>query len=111
MFGEEAKVDTVSPPRYTAPVAEPDAATSIPGKPVAGKASAMSDAELVDLLRRPPKSTLVLKTRVGFQEFFRGVSAQRMQSLLEQAYAEIEDTGERNAKIAKRMDLLQGVIS
>ena len=71
----------------------------------------MSDDELVDLLRRPPKSIMALKTKTGFQEFFRGVSAQRMQSLLEQAYADIGDEGERSAKVGKRMELLQGVIS
>lgn len=112
----------VSPPRYTAAPVEPvvaaptaaarESSNSVPGK-TAPKPSAvsMSDEELVDLLRRPPKDTMALKTKNAFQEFFRGVSAQRMQSLLEQAYVEIADEGDRNAKIGKRMDLLRGVIS
>jgi hypothetical protein len=66
----------------------------------------MSDHELVDLLRRPPKSTLVLRTKSNFQQFFRGVDRCRMQSLLARAYEDIVDASERSLKIKKRLGLL-----
>lgn len=105
---DSQQVNTVSPPRYTA--TSLGGPTAAPERPSSGHASTMSDAELIDLLRRPPKQTIALKTKVGFQEFFRGVSAHHMRALLEQAYAEIVDENDRNAKISKRMDILQGVI-
>lgn len=79
----------------------------------------MSDEELVELLRRPPKSTQVLRTKGNFQEFFKGISADRMRALLESAYSEkgISEGNdgeswevEKTSKIKKRMDLLRDVL-
>ena len=70
----------------------------------------MGDAELVELLRRPPKTTEVLRTKSAFQAFFRGVSGERMRALLAEAYADLPDRAERNAKIDKRMALLRDVV-
>lgn len=76
------------------------------GTHLGGGASLMSDHELVELLRRPPKSTLVLRTKSNFQQFFRGVDRCRMQSLLARAYEDIADASERSLKIKKRLGLL-----
>jgi hypothetical protein len=75
---------------------------------VPGKALSMSDEELVELLRKPPKSTLVLRTKTNFQEFFNGIDATKMRLLLNGAYSDIADEAERNAKVNKRMELLGG---
>jgi len=81
----------------------------------------MSDVELVDLLKRPPKSTQVLRTKGNFQEFFKGISETRMRMLLESAYAdrssdEVGSDGEfweteKLSKINKRMNLLRDVLA
>lgn len=99
--------DDNSPPRFTH---DPNNNNDInpPSKSSGnlGGASLMSDHELVDLLRRPPKSTLVLRTKSNFQQFFRGVDRCRMQSLLARAYEDIADASERSLKIKKRLGLL-----
>lgn len=100
----EGGVDTVSPPRHTAP------AIAAPRRNV-GAAEAMADEELVELLRQKPKNTLVLRTTANFQEFFTGVASRRMQELLRRAYADVEDAKDRKDKIDKRMKLLENVLS
>lgn len=70
----------------------------------------MNDADLIALLRMPPKSTPQLRTKGSFQEFFRGIGQQRIQSLLEKAYEDAESLDERNQKVGKRMDLLKDVV-
>ncbi len=75
------------------------------------KASTLTDEELVDLLRKPPKSVAVLRTKASFQEFFRGVDAIRFQRLIQQAYSDIIDSNERDAKIKRRMELMDGVLN
>lgn len=99
-----AAADTVSPPRHTAPV------IAAPRQNV-GAASAISDEELVELLKQKPKNTLVLRTTSNFQEFFSGVAAHRMQELLRRAYADVVDATDRKEKIDKRMKLLENVLS
>lgn len=74
----------------------------------AKKAVDFPDEELVALLRQPPKTTLILRTKGNFQSFFRGISQQRMQTLLQQAYADIETESDRQQKVNKRMGLLEG---
>ena len=70
------------------------------------------DAELVDLLRRPPKTTLILRTRGSFQDFFRGITQNRMRFLLERAYCDMDGTEEERAhKVDKRMGLLTEVFA
>ena len=65
--------DDNSPPRFTHDPNNNDVNPPSKSSGNLGGASLMSDHELVDLLRRPPKSTLVLRTKSNFQQFFRGV--------------------------------------
>lgn len=67
----------------------------------------MSDKELIDLLRKPPKTVLALRTKASFQEFFRGIEMDRFKSLLHEAYADIPDVKDRESKIARRMSLME----
>ena len=98
--------DDNSPPRFTHDPNNNDVNPPSKSSGNLGGASLMSDHELVDLLRRPPKSTLVLRTKSNFQQFFRGVDRCRMQSLLARAYEDIADASERSLKIKKRLGLL-----
>jgi hypothetical protein len=93
---EEEPADS-SPPRYTEAI-------------IYGKAVGMTDNELIDLLRKPPKSVVALRTKGSFQEFFRGMESKRIIKLLETAYNEIENPKERSLKVNKRMDLLREVL-
>ena len=78
---------------------------------VPNRALDMTDTELVELLRKPPKSIAMLRTKSGFQEFFRGMDAKRFSKLLQLAYQDIEDRTERDAKIQRRMELMDGVFA
>lgn len=98
--------DDNSPPRFTHDPNNNDVNRPSKSSGNLGGASLMSDHELVDLLRRPPKSTLILRTKSNFQQFFRGVDRCRMQSLLARAYEDIADASERSLKIKKRLGLL-----
>lgn len=75
---------------------------------VAKKNSAkhMSDTELIDLLRQPPKTVPALCKKASFQEFFRGLSKDHFHRLVVAAYANLSDPAERDAKVKKRMDLM-----
>ena len=75
------------------------------------KATALSDEELVDLLRKPPKSVAMLRTKASFQEFFRGVDAIRFKHLVEKAYGDILDIHERESKIKRRIELMEGAVN
>jgi hypothetical protein len=70
-----------------------------------------SDAELVELLSKPPKSVPALRTRSSFQEFFRGMRTARMLALLEKGFADVEDPEERAQKVRKRMELVREVLT
>ena len=72
-----------------------------------GEAVFLSDSELIELLKRPPKTVLQLRTKSNFQLFFHGINPIRMQNLLDQAFlATISNDLERNEKVMKRMELL-----
>lgn len=75
-----------------------------------GKGVFMMDKEIVELLRKPPKSTPALRTKGSFQDFFKGISSSRIKGLLEVAYGDIDDTEERAMKVNKRMELLKEVL-
>jgi hypothetical protein len=98
--------DDNSPPRFTHDPDNNDVNPPSKSSGNLGGALLMSYLELVDLLRRPPKSTLILRTKSNFQQFFRGVDRCRMHSLLARAYEDIADASERSLKIKKRMGLL-----
>lgn len=102
----------VSPPRYTEEGSTGNARELSKCKEIvgSGRANRMTDEELIVLLRQPPKSTMVLRTRSNFQDFFRGIPNKRMRSLLMKAYADMADATERTAKIEKRMDILKDVV-
>jgi hypothetical protein len=75
-----------------------------------GEGVKLSDSELVDMLNRPPKTTYALRTKSNFQEFFRGMSSDRMLMLLEKAYAGEETEDKRRDKVDRRMGLLRDVL-
>lgn len=68
----------------------------------------LSDAEIVAMLRKPPKTVVMLRTKASFQEFFRGIDMERFHRLLHEAYADIPDLRDRESKIARRMSLMEG---
>lgn len=71
----------------------------------------MSDAELIDLLKQPPKVVPMLRTKTSFQDFFRGIEAHRFRKLLQCAYDDIYDKTERESKIKRRMELMEDVFA
>ena len=77
---------------------------------VPGTAVSLADEQLVYMLSQPPKAIPALKTKSGFQDFFRGMPVNRMHQLLELAYKEMSEL-DRDNKVKKRMDLLHGVLS
>ncbi len=97
----------VSPPRFTA---ETSAASSEADR-IFGTGVFLQDREIVELLKQPPKTTLVLRTKGNFQDYFRGIKAARIRSLLMQAYSDVENPSDREAKVNKRMDLLREVVA
>ena len=72
-----------------------------------GHANDASDAELVQLLRRKPKTTPELRTTQAFRKFFAGIQHDRLLRLLNQAYASLDDAS-REQKAQKRMRLMKG---
>mmetsp|Transcript_30517 Transcript_30517/g.41989 ORF Transcript_30517/g.41989 Transcript_30517/m.41989 type:complete len:1121 (-) Transcript_30517:165-3527(-) len=80
-------------------------------KCVFGKGVFLSDQDIIELLRKPPKTTEVLRTKGSFQDFFRGINSKRINHLLERAYVDIDDVDERSNKVNKRMDLLKEVLT
>jgi hypothetical protein len=75
-----------------------------------GEGYNMSDEALVNMLKLPPKSVPMIRTKSGFQDFFRGVSTKRMHSLLIKAYDNLNEL-DRDHKVKKRMELLDGVLT
>lgn len=75
-----------------------------------GPGVSLSDAELVEMLNRPPKLIHELRTKSHFQDFFRGMKHSRMVALLEQAYASELNPESRRKKVEKRLDLVRDVL-
>ena len=75
-----------------------------------GPAVGLTDESLITMLGQPPKAVPLLRTKTGFQEFFRGISRDRMRRLLQSAYADLNQL-ERDAKVRKRMELLGDVLA
>jgi hypothetical protein len=74
-----------------------------------GLAVSLTDDSLISMLGQPPKAVPSLRTKSGFQEFFRGVSEERMRRLLRAAYSGLSEL-ERENKVMKRMQLLGDVL-
>lgn len=70
----------------------------------------LSDDALVVMLSQPPKSIPQMRTKSSFQDFFRGMTEERMKRLLHRAYGNLNDL-EREVKVRKRMELLSDVLS
>lgn len=92
--------DKVSPPRFS----DDESAAEC------GPANALSDADLVAMLRLPPKQVPHLRTRNSFSQYFAGMKAARFTSIIHRAYEDI-DEGERGAKVEKRLSLVRDVLS
>jgi hypothetical protein len=86
-----------------------------------GEGVCLSDDSLIELLSLPPRNSRIssIRTRSGYQEFFRGMKSSRMQLLLEMGYAAMDMRGDepplspdkRAAKVQRRMDILQSVLA
>jgi hypothetical protein len=74
-----------------------------------GEALDMDDAELVGMLRLPPKSVPQLRTRESFRAFFRNMDPLRMERLLQTAYQDL-GADERFDKMTRRMEVLRGAL-
>ena len=75
-----------------------------------GEGYSLSDEVLITMLKQPPKAVAAIRTKSGFQDFFRGVNSKRMQHLLSQAYSHLNEL-DREQKVKKRMELLDGVLN
>lgn len=92
--------DKVSPPRFSGDEFAADC----------GPANALSDEDLVALLRLPPKQVPQLRTKNSFSQYFAGMKASRFTNVIHRAYEDI-DEGERGAKVEKRLSLVRDVLS
>jgi hypothetical protein len=72
-----------------------------------GKGTQLTNDEIIDLLRKPPKSVPMLRTKSSFQEYFKGIDLQRFRHLLMEAFNDISDMTERESKVNRRMELLE----
>ncbi len=77
--------------------------------PFQGEGCSLSDESLITMLKQPPKAVAMLRTKSGFQDFFRGISEHRMKSLLMQAYGNLNEL-DRDQKVKKRLELLAEVL-
>jgi hypothetical protein len=80
------------------------------GPSIAGEAVFIDDDEVVSLLQRKPKEVPQLRSRGSFRRFFTAVPRKRMRRLLVRAFAAL-GPAECDAKVAKRMGLLEDVLS
>lgn len=84
-----------------------------------GEAVRLSDEALVEILSQTPLSDVNLRTKSGYKDFFRGMSASRMKGLLEKGYLRMDmkrskiplTSPERAAKVMRRMEILQSVLT
>jgi hypothetical protein len=84
-----------------------------------GEAVRLSDEALVEILSQTPLSDVHLRTKSGYKDFFRGMSASRMKGLLEKGYLRMDmkrsevplTPAERAAKVMRRMEILQSVLT
>jgi hypothetical protein len=95
---------SASPPR-----SESDSASAIIAR---GPANQLSDVELVDMLRRPPKQVPQLRTKSSFSAFFEGMPSSRFRHVLNKAYDAFDgQDSERRAKVDKRLALVKDVLT
>jgi hypothetical protein len=100
-----------SPPRHEESFRSSNGNKTAAAAAALGEGVSLSDDELITLLKKPPKSTAVLRTKKDFQEYFRGIGSRRMQALLMAAYADVGDGALQMEKVNKRMELVRDVLS
>jgi hypothetical protein len=109
-YAEDTTTSTPkSVPPYSSSTTKPSISQSKTPLPKQQELSALqlSDQELIELLRKPPKTVVALRTKASFQEFFRGIDMERFTRLLHAAYADISDIKDRESKIARRLCLME----
>lgn len=99
-------VTTATPSSSTLPVT----AQSLNSLESLGKGTLLSNEDIIDLLKKPPKSVPMLRTKTSFQEFFKGIDRRRFESLLKEAYSDIDDLQEREKKVLRRLELMEGMM-
>lgn len=75
-----------------------------------GKGTLLSNEDIVELLKKPPKSVPMLRTKTSFQEFFKGIDRKRFEALLKEAYSDITEFEEREKKVLRRLELMDGMM-
>mmetsp|Transcript_21784 Transcript_21784/g.40987 ORF Transcript_21784/g.40987 Transcript_21784/m.40987 type:complete len:646 (+) Transcript_21784:1-1938(+) len=78
---------------------------------VVGEANKMDNLVLIEMLKKKPKDVEQMKTRNSFRKFFRGMSQSRLQGLLRAAYQDTMDEEQCEAKVKKRVSLMEGWIN
>ena len=74
-----------------------------------GPANAMSDKELIGLLKQQPKDVPQMRTRESFRRFFARMKKDRMEFLLRAANVH-KETKDADKKVAKRLSLVSDVL-
>ncbi|GMI14813.1 hypothetical protein TrVE_jg9010 [Triparma verrucosa] len=80
------------------------------GEVIQVEAKEMNDEDLLIMLRRPPKESRETCSRQAFRKFFNGFPRARLERLLREANAG-KDSISIEEKVAKRMELLDGVLT
>lgn len=75
-----------------------------------GPANQLTDVELIEMLKRPPKSVPHLRTKSSFSQYFSGMKSGRFQFIIEKAYDDIDDKEAKSIKVEKRLALVRDVL-
>lgn len=104
--GDVSPATSAAPPRAPAPPASSSSppSSSLPPCPAAG----VPWERLVAMLRERPKNVPELHSREAFRRFFAGFPRPRMQRLLAEAYAGVDEAGE---KVTKRLALVDDLLT
>lgn len=90
---------------FTSPEVLPGQSPTTPN--FIGQANYMEDDELISMLRKKPKEVQQMRTRNSFKKFFSGMPKQKLENLLKTAYSELGDEAFCNAKVNKRIAMMQ----
>ena len=72
-----------------------------------GAANSVTDDYLISMLREKPKHVKVLQTRHAFRKFFSGISKERMELLLREAYVD-QPAPDMEKRVIRRLTLMEG---
>jgi len=67
------------------------------------------DSDLIDMLKKPPKTIPEMRTKDRFRSFFTGFPASRLQSLLMSAFDDL-DADQQQKKVSKRIKMVEDVL-